>query len=317
MTALAAAALVAVAGCSSAATDTESTDSVEVVAIDHQYGSTNVPRAPQRVVTINSTWSDSLVKLDVPITAEFVMSGYAGPGNRFEWTPAHDSTVVEYGVSAGRPDLEELAKFAPDVILAGYVPDQGTYDKLSSVAPTIPVMASGAVNDSWQDVLSAAGRIFDKQDDAATAIAEVDGQLAQIKSKYPAAQGQTFAFGQLTPDGEFGVVTSGTDPSAKLLASVGLVLDPGVESLSANGQRVTVSGERLDLLGSDLLIFWPLAGGPEVFGSIPGWNNLPAVQRGATVFLTNDNAAAFAAPTVYSVPWAANKLEPALATLGQ
>lgn len=315
MSTLAVAALVALAGCTSAAPDTDAQRSEDAITIGHQYGSTEVPRDPQRVVTVNSTWSDSLVKLGVPITAEFVMSGFAGPDNRFEWTPEHDSTVVEYGVNVGVPDLEKVASFAPDVILAGYIPDQGTYDKLSSVAPTIPVMTENAVNDSWQDVLSTAGEIFGKQDEAAAAISDVDRRVQEVRSQYPAAQGKTFTFGQLTGDNQFGVVTSAADPSAQLLASVGLVLDPKVTSLSDTGQRALVSSERLDLFSSDLLVFWPLAGGPEVFDSIAGWDNLPAVKSGATVFLTNDTASAFASPTVYSVPWAIDKLEPALAKL--
>ena len=46
----------------------------------------------------------------------------------------------------------------------------------------------------------------------------------------------------------------------------------------------------------------PRYGGPEQLGEVPGWNALPAVRSGATLFLTNDNAAAFGNPTIHSVP---------------
>lgn len=311
--------LVFALGCSSGDDGNSGTDSAEATAtttVDHQYGSTVIDGVPKRVVTLTgaTAWSDSLIKLDVPITAEFVSAGYSGPDNRFAWTPPHESTVIPVDVGAS-PGVAEVAKFEPDLILAGYLPDRAAYDVLAKVAPTIPVMSTETVNDTWQQVLSTAGKIFDKEDQASQAQTEVEEKIDAIKKKYPAAQDKTATFGQLTPERQFGVVTSDNDPSAKLLAEVGLRLDPAVTGLSDNGQRVVVSSERVDLLGSDLLIFWPLVGGPEVFGTIPGWDSLPAVRSGATVFLTNDTASAFGTPTVYSVPWAVDALEPALAKI--
>lgn len=293
-----------------------SAESTERTTVDHQYGSTVVEGTPKRVVTLTgaTAWSDSLIKLDVPITAEFVSAGYSGPGNRFAWTPPHESTVIPVDVGAS-PDVAEVAKLDPDLILAGYLPDRAAYDILSKIAPTIPVMSTETVNDTWQQVLSTAGTIFGKEDQASEAQTEVDEKIEAIKKKFPAVQGKTATFGQLTPERQFGVVTSDKDPSAKLLAELGLRLDPRVTTLSDNGQRVIVSSERVDLLGSDLLIFWPLVGGSEVFATIPGWDSLPAVRSGATVFLTNDTASAFGTPTVYSVPWAVDALEPALSKL--
>lgn len=240
-------------------------------------------------------------------------AGFSGPNNRFEWTPAHESTFITYDPYKGLPDSSQVAKFAPDVILAGYLPDKAAYDRLAEIGPTIPVMAGGAVSDDWQAVMTTAGKIFDKQSQATTAIAEVTAKITATRQKYPASQGKTFTFGQLTPQKQFGVVTSTTDPASKLLADLGLRLDPSVTSLSNTGQRAIVSAERVDLFRSDLLIFWPLVGGPETFSSIPGWSTLPAVRNGTSVFLTNDNASAFGGPTIYSVPWAIDKLAPALA----
>ncbi|OPX16311.1 ABC transporter substrate-binding protein [Gordonia sp. i37] len=304
---------VALLGCSSP--DDPAGSAGETVTVEHQYGSTTIPSDPTKVVTFGGAWSDSLIRLGVPITAEFLAQGYSGPNNRFAWTPEHSSTIVTYDVEAGTPDVAAIARFAPQVILAGYLPDRAAYDRLTRIAPTIPVMATDTVTDSWQDVMTTAGRIFGKQQQADEAVAEVEQQIAATKAKYPASQGKTFTFGQLTPQNQFGVVTSDTDPSAKLLAELGLVLDPAVKGLAPGGARTIVSAERIDIFASDLLIFWPLVGGPEAFDAIPGWDSLPAVRRGTTVFLTNDTASAFGGPTIYSVPWAIDKLTPALAKL--
>lgn len=312
--ALAAVALV-VGGCPSVDSDSESSpgSAAGPVTITHQYGTTEIPSTPTRPVTLNWTWADALIKLDVPITAEFVMQGYSGPNNRFEWTPEHSSTVVPYTTT---PDIASLAKYKPDVILAGFLPDKATWERLQQIAPTIPVLKQGTQVDSWEDVTLTAGKIFGKEKAAATAVAEVNDQLAQVKSKYPKAQGKTFTFAQLNQQNQLGVVTSKSDAASKLMGQMGLALDPDAQALSPQGERTLVSPERIDVFRSDLLILWPLAGGPEVFDKVPGFSTLPAVQRGSTVYLDNSNAAAFSSPSVYSVPWAIKKVEPALAKLG-
>ncbi|MBM7791309.1 ABC transporter substrate-binding protein [Tenggerimyces flavus] len=277
----------------------------------HQYGSAKVPAKPARVVTMSNSWTDALIALDVPITAEFVTKGYAGKGNRFAWTPEHDSKIIEM-TTIGEVDFEQLASFDPDLILAGYVGDQQVYQKLEGVAPTIPVMDKKAVLDTWQDVTTTAGRIFGQQDKATALVKNVEQELEDFKQEFPTAQGKTFVFGQLAADGQIGLVAAESDAAAKLIASTGLRLFPKLKEVVKGGDRVLVSQERTDLLEADVLVLWPLAGGPETFEKTPGWNDLPAVRNQATVFVTNDNAVGFGSPTIYSVPYVLDLLRPAV-----
>ena len=55
--------------------------------------------------------------------------------------------------------LEAVADRNPDVIFAGYLPEQETYDKLAAIAPTVTTVA---------------GEIVDKEEDAADAIEGTD-----------------------------------------------------------------------------------------------------------------------------------------------
>src|SRR5699024_7770636 len=135
--------------------------------------------------------------------------------------------------------------------------------QLSGIAPTIPVMKADAVGDRWQDMVTTAGRIFGDEEEAADAVSEVEDGIARFAAEHPEAQGKTFSFGQLTPQQQFGLVTSASDPSAELLSQLGLRLDPAVTGRSDTGDRVVVAPENIGLLGSDLLVMWPLAGGPE------------------------------------------------------
>lgn len=277
----------------------------------HQYGATKVPAKPTRVVTMSNSWTDALIALGVPITAEFVTKGYAGKGNLFEWTPKHESKIVEMA-TIGEIDFEQLASFDPDLVLAGYVGDEQTFKKLQAVAPTIPVMDEKAVLDTWQDVTTTAGRIFGQQEKAKDLVENVEQQITAFKQEFPTAQGKTFVFGQLTADGQLGLVAAESDAAAKLITSTGLRLDPKLSEVAKGGDRVLVSKERTDLLEADVLVLWPLAGGPETFEKVPGWNDLPAVRDQATVFVTNDNAVGFGSPTIYSVPYVLDLLRPAV-----
>lgn len=277
----------------------------------HQYGSTKVPAKPVRVVTMSNSWTDALIALDVPIVAEFVTKGYAGKGNRFAWTPKHDSRIIEMS-TIGEVDFEQLAGLDPDLVLAGYVADEQVFEKLQAVAPTIPVMDDQAVLDSWQDVTTTAGRIFGQQDKATDLVTEVEQGIASFRQEFPTARGKTFVFGQLAADGQIGLVAAESDPAAKLIAETGLKLFPELAEVAKGGDRVLVSQERTDLLAADVLVLWPLAGGPEAFAKVPGWNDLQAVRRKATVFVTNDNAVGFGNPTIYSVPYVLDLLRPAV-----
>ncbi|WP_405164250.1 ABC transporter substrate-binding protein [Nocardia sp. NBC_01499] len=282
-------------------------------SVEHQYGTTTIPAKPRTVVSMAGNWTDTLLALNVPIRAEFVTTGYAGKDNRFAWTPPHESEVLEM-TFANAVDPERIAKFEPDLILAGYLNDQAAYERLSKIAPTLPILDRAAVVDTWQTVATTAGKIFGLTTEAEALIGRTEQLIRTTTSTYPAANGATFAFGQLTPDRQFGLVADTRDAAARLAGALGLRLLPALEQFG-QGKRVLVSVERADLLASDLLLIWPLRGGPESFDTIPGWHDLPAVRSGAITYLTNDDAAAFASPSVLSVPYAVDRITPALRQL--
>ncbi|WP_179755334.1 ABC transporter substrate-binding protein [Microlunatus parietis] len=284
------------------------------VTIEHTFGASTFPANPQRVVTFSAPWTDALVALDVPITAEFITRNYSGDNGAFPWTPQHESEKV-VGADNTDIDYEKLAALQPELILAGYQ-TQEAYDRLSAIAPTIPVMDSTAVLDSWQDVTAAAGKIFGKQAEADALIADVTTKIDKFKADFPAVQGKTFSYGQFTGD-QFGLVAADTDPAARVLGELGLTLDPKSKKEGKGSARVLVSLEKVEVLDADLVIMWPLTGGEEVLEEAVGWSDLAAVRRGSYVIVDDTTASALASPSIYSVPWALDhQLRPAAAELG-
>lgn len=305
-----------VAACSTPAEDDSPSSSspYTAVTIPHEYGTTTINKRPIRVVSLNSSWTDTLAALGVPITAEFKERGYAGPGNTFAWTPKHASDIKVVG-SISTLGVSELAAYKPDLILAGYLGDRKAYERLSSVAPTIPVMRTGATVDSWEDIATTTGKIFEKQSAAEKLVSTTNADIARFKADHPTAVGKTFTFAQFGPTGQIGAINSTKDSAAGLLAQLGFVLNPALAAeQTGRATRALISPERVDLLNSDLLVAWSL-GTDSVYQRVPGWDNLKAVRDNTVVYLTNDNAPAFGVPSAPSVTYVIGLLEPVAARL--
>lgn len=306
--------LAVVAGCSSSTSEEESTTSADYtpVTIEHEYGSTTFDAVPTKVLSLSTNWTSTLLSLDVPITAQIVPQGYAGPNNRFAWLPENDS-VVEVVPSLESMDIGTIAKFDPDIILAGYVADKAYYDKLNELAPTIPVMAADSDVDQWQDIAEATGKIFDKADEAQQLIDDTNANIETFKSTYPGAQGKSFVFTQIQAEAaSIGVVNSTADAAAGTPEELGFTLYEPVAALHEDGGRTRglISNERTDLLNADLLIAWTIGDKSDV-ERIPGWNELTAVQNDTVVYVDNDNYAAFGTPSAASIEYIIELLTPA------
>ncbi|OZC30487.1 ABC transporter substrate-binding protein [Gordonia polyisoprenivorans] len=298
--------------CSSPDDDSsQSSSSFTPVTIDHEYGSTEITAKPTRVVTLLSDWTDTLAALNIPITAAFVPKGTP----TFSWTPANNAQVVEVA-DPTQVTVAELAKFNPDLILAGYLGSEDQYNKLKEIAPTIPVLTKGATADTWEQLTTTAGKIFGVGDQAQKLIDDTNGEISTFKSNNAKAQGKTFTFAQVGPTGQVGAINSTKDAAAGLIAQLGFTLNPQVAALH-NGQstRALISPERIDLLNSDLLVVYVPGGNNAVVNQVPGWSNLTAVKNGTVVYLDDKTQPAFSVPSAPSVGFVIDTLNPVAAKL--
>ncbi len=78
--------------------------------------------------------------------------------------------------------VAELAKFNPDLILAGYLGSEDQYNKLKEIAPTIPVLTKGATADTWEQLTTTAGKMFGVGDQAQKLIDATNGEISTFKS---------------------------------------------------------------------------------------------------------------------------------------
>lgn len=146
----------------------------EEVVITHPQGETTVVKNPETVVVFDYSALDTLDTLGVPVAG--VPQGSAIP-------PFLEQYTGEEYVNVGtlfEPDYEAVNALEPDLIIIGGR-SSGVYEEISKIAPTIDVTVDQAdfVN-SASAVWTNLGIIFDKEDEVAEVIADVEASIARV-----------------------------------------------------------------------------------------------------------------------------------------
>ncbi|MGO1635504.1 MAG: ABC transporter substrate-binding protein [Corynebacterium variabile] len=306
-------------GCSSeddnddTATATNAGNGDSTVTIEHTYGETEVPVNPESSISFSSAWSDAFTELGQPVAYHVTSSQLAD----VPWTPDGTTLADEViEISGANRDnisamgLEAIAEKDPDVIFAGYIPDQATYDSLTEIAPTVATVGGGLVDD-WREVTLTAGDIIEDTDGAQAIVDSIEDAFAQTRDDYPALDGATFAYAAYR-DNIFNVINSPDDASNKFFTELGMAYGGDDIDGEESGRGISVSAENLSMLDMDFLALWITGDTPD---DLPGWSSLRPVEQGTAPQLETAAATALGAPTVYSIPWMLDDLDPYFANL--
>lgn len=281
------------------------------VTVEHRFGSTTIDTVPQRVVTIDVQWTDTMLAMGVrPVgyTVDSLMPDSAVPWQRIDGGTA---LSLEDGVP-----VEKIIALEPDLILGSFsITDKETYDLLSARAPTIAGPPQRDAVTPWQDLVRTAGDILGKPEAAKRVLDGVEGEISQVAAEFPQLAGRTFALAQYIVGDAMYIVADEQDGASLLFQDLGMKLFPPVvrEGRKAGQTRLNVSTERADLLRADLLAFLINGGDRRDLADIPGFVQLPgtvAVLDYATVVGMNT-------PSALSIPYVLKQLRPHLkATAG-
>ncbi|WP_084515134.1 ABC transporter substrate-binding protein [Nocardia acidivorans] len=286
-------------------------DGSGTVTIKHVMGETTIDRTPKRVVTLGPQWFDAALALGVtPV-------GYLVPGltatTKVPWEPAIPDSAKR--IEATGDYVEQIAALEPDLILApAFMADRTMYDKLSKLAPTIDSLSSTQI-DSWQDQVTALGRVLRKESEAAKVIADVDGKIDAVGVRHPGLKGKTFLTCMLTGPAQLMVLADPKDGSAEVFTRLGMTIPANIVKEAPSGGRLALSPERLSDLTSDLLVCGAMPSLEAKFKELPGYNDLPAVRHGGISFVDVVAINAINQPTALSVPYVLEKLDPAFANI--
>lgn len=297
------------AGCGSEAEggDTAAPETTtEPVVVEHRFGTTEVDGVPERIVTIDLQWTDTMLALGVEPVGYAVDSYLPDGVAPWQELPAD---AEQLDLTDGIP-VERVAALDPDLIVANFsISDQGLYDTLSQIAPTIPDLGEEQVT-PWQDLVTTAGEVLGRPDDAAALVEEVDGAVAETAAELPGLAGRTFALAQYVVGTGLVIVADEADGSSVFFQQLGMEMLPELraEGERTGSARVEVSTERVDLLRADLLALLVNGGDESDLADLPGYEALP----GTVAVLDYASIVGLNTPTPLSLPYSLDALRPYL-----
>ncbi|WP_159606803.1 iron-siderophore ABC transporter substrate-binding protein [Agromyces humi] len=326
----AAAAALALAGCSSAAPEESGSGSAAAsdgsfpITIEHAFGETEIPAAPERVATWGWGSTEAALAVGVVPVAMAQQSYGANADGVLPWVADElDELGVETPViltdDGEAPPYEELIEAAPDVILAPYSGiTEEQYDLLSEIAPTV-AYPDQPWTTPWRETVSIVGTALGKADEAQDVLDDLDAQLAAQAEAHPELDGQTIA-AVWDVGGTFYVYTQ-EDSRVEFLSAFGIEDAPAVAEL-ANGDSpffYTLSYEQLDQLDSDLILsYHDTQAEADAFLQSAPIQAIPAVARGQVAQVVGTELiAAVSPPTALSLTYGLDQLVASLSAAAQ
>lgn len=290
-------------------------DSAFPVKITHKYGTTTVPSAPKRVVSVGLTEQDTLLALGViPVG----VTEWYGDQPYATWPWAQDA------LGGGKPkvlhtdngfELEKIVGLRPDLIVgtnAGL--EEKDYKLLSAIAPT--VAQSGKFTDyfePWTSQSTAIGTALGKRTEIDKVIGDVGDEFAAALKANPSFQGTKVIFLQnAVYDGS--VIAYQKGLSTEFLTSLGMEVPEGLEKFAKEGQAY-IPLEQLDVLDSADVLIWATETDKDKTNleKVPGFKELKAVAAGRSVYTGGELAGAIYFTSPLSLPYVVDKLTPMLA----
>ncbi|AMY19569.1 Fe(3+)-citrate-binding protein YfmC [Rhodococcus sp. PBTS 1] len=307
------------AGCGSNADDSGQSTTQDSVSIEHQFGTTQVPRGVEnmRIVTLTAPATDAVLAMGLQPVAYSSADAVDAASARYPWQGELGDNVPFVPIPAADTlPVEDIATYAPDLVLGDFaVSTPESYARLSSIAPTVP--AIGATVSSYDALTRILGDILGRTADADAAIARTDTALADTAEEYPALADKTALLAQYIPATQQIVVVADPDDGATSFYRALNMQIPDLGAAGVANGRLVVGPERLDVITSDLAIMLVNGGTVDQLEALPGYAELPSVRNGAMVVTDLPTIVALNTPSPLSLLYALDQVRLALAAIGR
>jgi iron complex transport system substrate-binding protein len=318
LAALLTASLLAACGDSSEPTGTPSAaGGAFPVTIEHRYGTTEITKAPTRVVTLGLSDHEPALALGVKPVGVIDWFKERPFGNWTWQQPLWAGAKPEIVGERDEYEFEKIAALKPDLIIAQYSGmKKEQYETLTKLAP---VVAQSPKYDDyaapWQDQTLRIGRALGKEDTAKSLIADITARFAAVRKEHPEFATQTAVVAESYEPGKYSAF-SPSDPKTVFLKELGLKPSDAVGKLAGTKSFTDFGSERLDLVDVDRLL-WVIddATAEERIMTDPVYGQLKVAKDGRALFVPYNEppvGAALSFNTVLSIPYAIDKLVPLL-----
>ncbi|WP_025028698.1 ABC transporter substrate-binding protein [Caldalkalibacillus mannanilyticus] len=147
----------------------------QVRVIEHAMGTTEIKGSPERIVTLYQGATDVAVALGVKPVG-IVESWVEKP--IYEYLRGDLEGVELLGLET-QPNLEEIYKLKPDLIIVSKIRHEDIYDQLSEIAPTVMT----EVLYDWKGTVELMGQALHMEDQANQLLADWDARVVDFKEK--------------------------------------------------------------------------------------------------------------------------------------
>lgn len=315
------------AGCGTDSADDKKNDDTPAaggafpVTVEHAFGSTEVSKAPKRVVTVGYTDDQAVLAFGVkPVGMVDQYPNPAGqtpdintqwPWVKDQWGDTRPEVVMKNG-DAG-PNFEKIASLRPDLIIAVYSEvDKAAYEKLSKIAPTVGRTKGEKelFSAPWQDNAVHIAKALGKEKEGAELVKGIQTKLDAAKKAHPEFGGQKAVALSWYKD-SISAFTS-TDVRGRLVTGTGFDYQTEIDKIADGGFSAELSPERIDLIDVDRIFVINDKADTDALKKFELFNNLPAVKNGKVSYLLDSEGpavgAAMSQGTLLSLPYAIDEL---------
>ncbi|KSU74737.1 ABC transporter substrate-binding protein [Bacillus altitudinis] len=167
--------IVLLAACGSNSNEGKSDSNEKTRTVESAIGSTEIKGSPKRVVTLYQGATDAAVAMGIkPVGV--VESWLETPTYKYLRDDLKDVKIVGQET---QPNLEEIEKLKPDLIIASKVRHEQIFDQLKEIAPTV---ATETVF-TFKDTVKLMGEALDQQDKSKELLTKWDDRVADFKEK--------------------------------------------------------------------------------------------------------------------------------------
>lgn len=154
--------------------DEEDSEEPQTVTVEHELGTTEVDKNPEKVVVFDMGSLDTLDKLGIEVTG---VPQQSVP----DYLSKYEGDEYENVGGLKEPDFEKIAEIDPDlIIISGRQGDM--YDELQELGDTIFLgVDTDNYMESFEDNVNTIGEIFDKETEAADALDAIEEKIDKAK----------------------------------------------------------------------------------------------------------------------------------------
>lgn len=318
--AVAAALAALLTGCSSTDTSAPSSQADQgagqgpfPVSITDRFGTTTISQEPKRVVSLN----DDDIVIALGVTPVGILRDPNHDGGIAPWLAGKvdtaKTTLIDYDGETF--NIEQVAALQPDLIVAtGHYGLEQVRDRLAAIAPVVGFNPEWGAQ-TWQERTRVVATALGRTEQAERVIADTEAVIARVRAAHPGIERRTVSFSNFYAPGQIVTLKSDRDHAVRILEELGLRIPDQLRALpdiAPGNPNGALSYENISLLDADLVLALFGEGMQQTIEALEPFRALPAVQQGRYFTVDMSTAIALRNPSPLSIPYALDRLEPAL-----